>query len=108
VKRFIAGAIFATVVLVAVMAWHNWKRRQEMLRELDRQGKVLQCMKQQSEIRIAEINCTIDLTDKGQARPKAARYCHYQHTVDWQNWAKGCPDMAKQILENHAIVEATE
>jgi hypothetical protein len=107
-KRLMVTVAVVALLLGAVRVWQSWKSRQEMLRQLDLVSREAKCGEGQARLRAAEMSCASDLTTKGPTFPQAARYCHYRQAAEWQSWAKACPEQYKQMVENHAIVEATQ
>jgi len=107
-KRMIAAVAVVALLLGAVRVWQSWKSRQEIHRQRDRLSREAKCGEGQARIRAAEMSCASELIKKGQTFRQAERYCHYQQAAAWQSWAKACPEQYKQMVENHAIVEATQ
>ena len=107
-RRVVVDVVVVALLLGAVIEWQSWRRRQELHRQLDYEGKEIKCMKGRIDIRTAELSCAEDLTKNGQSLPQAVRYCHLQRAGEWQSWARACPDQYKQMVENHEIVETTQ
>jgi hypothetical protein len=107
------------VVLVAVVFgaiagyyWNSYRSymrwRKEALSQLEQTHKWAEGQQAFLAIRQEELECAQKLIHTGDSFSHAWRVCHEQRNLEWQNWARSYPDLAKKLIDDRAIVQATE
>jgi len=102
-------------VVVGTFVGYSWSRykderrwREEAISSLERTRKWAEGEQAFIAIRQKELECAGKRTSNGNSLPHAILVCHQLHSLEWVNWAKAYPDLAKQQVEDRAIVQATQ